>query len=73
MKSLHWRPIAETTSLVREITAMIRCTDAYDTYLLPGPVMWDTSAQELVSEETNRTLLYQPGAVYHWIPEADLI
>lgn len=71
MTILRWRPIAETPTRERDMTAMIRCRDAHDTYLLPGPVRWD--AGEWVSEDTGLSILYQPNADYHWCAEADLI
>ena len=71
MSALRWRPIAEPPSLVREMTAMIRCRDTHDTYLLPGPVHW--VGGEWCSEDTGLGILYQPDAEYHWCAEADIL
>lgn len=69
----RWRPIAEHPSAERDMTAMIRCRDEHDTYLLPGPVLWSVTGDEWVSEDTYRRILYQPDAEYHWCAEADII
>lgn len=72
--TLRWRPIAETPSLVREMTAMLRCTDdADDMYLLPGPAVWSTGGQCWVCEQTWAPIQFQTEHQYHWIPEADLL
>jgi hypothetical protein len=71
MSTLRWRPIAEKPTDERDMTAMIRCHDEHDTYLLPGPVRWD--AGEWTDEGTGRAIPYQPDTEYHWCPEADII
>lgn len=71
MSTVRWRPIAEKPISEREMTAMIKCTDIEDSFLLPGPVRWDGG--EWVSEETGRGIRYEPGATYHWCAEADLV
>lgn len=73
MKLLRWRPIAETPRHAREMTAMICCIDEHDTYLLPGPVVWDTSSACWTQEDTGQAVRYQTDATYRWIPEADLL
>lgn len=73
MTALRWRPIAEPPRLVREMTALISCIDEHDTYLLPGPVMWDIGRACWLNEITGEPVRYLPSrAEYRWLPEPDL-
>lgn len=71
MSNLSWRPIAEKPTDESDMTAMIRCRDEHDTYLLPEPVRWN--ACEWTSEDTGLAIRYQPDTEYHWCSEADII
>lgn len=69
---ITWRPMSEHPA--GPAAAMIRATDSECAHLLPGPVMWCRDQACWADESSGLPIVMtQPGAVYEWCDEAEIV
>lgn len=69
---ITWRPMTEHPK--EPASAMIRATDHECAHLLPGPVTWSIAQDCWVGESSDLPIaMTQPGAVYEWCDEAEIV